>query len=378
MAQVVKLKRTAIQGKVPTTSNIELGELAVNTYDGRIFFEKSGSSESIQQVVTTDSITTGSINIIGNVTASAFFGDGSGLTNITAEISEKATLTASFEDSDDITITHNFNSYNVIVSVYDNNRNQIFPESISLPTVNSANVTLSGLHSGFAVVAKGGHLISGSQTSDDANNLNGQPGTYYLNWDNFNNVPVGIVSGSTQVDFYSTDSNPFTQSVNTITASGHFVPSQHETYDLGSSTLRWRDLYLSGSTIDLGGTKISRDASGNVELSDSGGTLKTLKVAELEIGTGAKKVKLKIDDNDKVRFEDSDSGTTEAPTYYKQSISGASTYNITHSLEEDYPIVQVYDSSKEHVIPLKIKSTSSTVVQLQFANTFAGTVVVKK
>ena len=46
MAQIVKLKRTAISGKIPSISNLELGELAMNTYDGRIFFEKSSSEES--------------------------------------------------------------------------------------------------------------------------------------------------------------------------------------------------------------------------------------------------------------------------------------------------------------------------------------------
>ena len=67
MAQVVKLKRTSVSGKVPSTSNLELGELAINTYDGRIFFEKDSGTPSIQQVVTTNSQTTGSINIQGNV-----------------------------------------------------------------------------------------------------------------------------------------------------------------------------------------------------------------------------------------------------------------------------------------------------------------------
>ncbi len=40
MAQTIKLKRTSVQGKTPTTYNLDLGELAINTYDGRIFFEK--------------------------------------------------------------------------------------------------------------------------------------------------------------------------------------------------------------------------------------------------------------------------------------------------------------------------------------------------
>ena len=203
MAQIVKLKRTAVSGRKPTIANLELGELAINTYDGRVFLEKSSSVESIQEFITTNTETpiTGSVNIIGAITASNFKGDGSQLTNLPpGEITEKTTVTASYDNSDDITITHDFNSYNVIVSVYDSSRNLIIPSTLSLPTTNTARVTLSDTQSGFVVVAKGGHLISGSQVADNANQLNGQAGSYYLNWNNFNNVPSGIVSSSTQID----------------------------------------------------------------------------------------------------------------------------------------------------------------------------------
>ena len=70
MAQVVKLKRSSVEGKVPTTSNLELGELSINTYDGRAFLKKNDGSDSIEHLVTTNSQTTGSIELIGNITAS--------------------------------------------------------------------------------------------------------------------------------------------------------------------------------------------------------------------------------------------------------------------------------------------------------------------
>lgn len=385
MAQIVKLKRTAVTGRIPTTSNLELGELAMNTYDGRIFFEKSGSSESIQEILTTNShpyAVTGSVYLNGAITASYFKGDGSQLTNLpsTVGIEEATTITASFDGVDDITVTHNFDTYNVLIQVFDSNRSLIIPATTTLPTVNTARVTLSSTGAGYVVVAKAGHLISGSLTSTDTSLLNGQNGAYYLNWTNFNNIPSGIISSSSQVSFYSIGSNPFGvgQSLTYITASGHLVPSDHETYDLGSSTHRWRDLYLSGSTIDLGGTKISRDTDGNVQLADSGGTLKTLKVAELEIGSGAKRVKLKIDDNNKVKFEDKTSGDSEAPTFYKETVSGATSFNIDHNLDEEYPIVQAYDSSKYQVIPSSIFSSTANRTQVTFSSTFSGTIIVKK
>jgi len=42
MATNVKLKRSAVHAKVPTTSALQLGELAINTYDGYIFLKRDG------------------------------------------------------------------------------------------------------------------------------------------------------------------------------------------------------------------------------------------------------------------------------------------------------------------------------------------------
>jgi len=65
MASIVQLKRSALSGKVPDTGSLNLGELAVNTYDGKIYFKKSGSIESVESVVTTNSVITGSIRLEG-------------------------------------------------------------------------------------------------------------------------------------------------------------------------------------------------------------------------------------------------------------------------------------------------------------------------
>jgi hypothetical protein len=54
MANVVKLKRSAVEGRNPTIEDLQLGEVALNTYDGNLFFKKDNGSESIVQVVTTN------------------------------------------------------------------------------------------------------------------------------------------------------------------------------------------------------------------------------------------------------------------------------------------------------------------------------------
>ena len=51
---------------------------------------------------------------------------------------------------------------------------------------------------------------------------------------------------------------------------GSLVPSSDITFDLGSPSNRWNDLFLSGDTIDLGGATISV-VDGSFEFRDSGG-----------------------------------------------------------------------------------------------------------
>lgn len=65
----------------------------------------------------------------------------------------------------------------------------------------------------------------------------------------------------------------------TITVNARFVsnlePLTTLTYDIGSPNRRWRDIYLSGNTIDLNGATISGDGTGAILISASGATLPT-------------------------------------------------------------------------------------------------------
>jgi hypothetical protein len=68
MAQNIILKRSAVPGRVPDTGSINLGEVAINTFDGKLYFKKSGSVESVETIVTTDSITSGSLFVSDDIT----------------------------------------------------------------------------------------------------------------------------------------------------------------------------------------------------------------------------------------------------------------------------------------------------------------------
>jgi hypothetical protein len=76
MSQTIVLKRSSVAGKVPTIANLELGELSTNTTDGKFHFKRL--DDTIQGIVTTNSLTSGSISISGSfdVTGSTYL-DGS-------------------------------------------------------------------------------------------------------------------------------------------------------------------------------------------------------------------------------------------------------------------------------------------------------------
>jgi hypothetical protein len=113
VTQSVLLRRSNLAAKVPTTDQLQLGELGVNTNDGRVFLKKDdGANVTIEQLVVTGAEVTGSINILGtgsfgqleingdaNFDGNTYFagpvsgaftgsfsGDGSALTGVTASM----------------------------------------------------------------------------------------------------------------------------------------------------------------------------------------------------------------------------------------------------------------------------------------------------
>ena len=55
-----------------------------------------------------------------------------------------------------------------------------------------------------------------------------------------------------------------------VTAGGHIIPDTAYAYDIGSADFPFRDLYLSGSTLFLGDTKLSTDEQGGLTVVASG------------------------------------------------------------------------------------------------------------
>lgn len=194
----------------------------------------------------------------------SFQGDGSQLTGITVDAA--TTVEYSFTSQTSISITHSFETKNIIVSVYNSDDEQIIPQSVTTTTNNTVDIVFQSATSGRVVLVRGGHLVSGSIAIDP----------------------------------------------NYLSVSSSILPQTTEVFDLGSADKRWRDIYLSGSTIDLGGTLITRDGgTGAINFKDSGTQeLKTVIVKELQIGTGVNARKIQVDAGT-IKF--SDSNNVETP-----------------------------------------------------------------
>jgi hypothetical protein len=187
MAQIVKLRRSATTGNKPTTEQLELGELAMNTYDGKIYFEKSGSAgESIEEILTTNAQNTGSLSISGsshNITGALElsgslklpntvrdYTNSTGsvgqvlqitengaiwIDNIAANVGDGRTAKQTFEASTTWVFTHNLNEKYPVVELYDID-DQILVAPTIATNANTLTITFAIPVAGTAVATVGG------------------------------------------------------------------------------------------------------------------------------------------------------------------------------------------------------------------------------
>jgi len=405
MASIVQLKRSALSGKVPDTGSLNLGELAVNTYDGKIYFKKSGSIESVESVLTTNSVVTGSIRLEGtasfgslkvndtltvnhgislisgslgitsdltvlgqinarqfnisvisssilfesgsskfgntsddthsftgsvNITGSfllngqevgggtttgsftgSFTGDGSGLRGVTSDDIPRdgwdynANSSASISDFNSVSDKYyidfeqsqstavgtpvGFKGFLTNVS----GSTQILPTLDSIDFIVRDNLVASIGVGGIVATAPLGtvsgssqltssydsrYVLSGSITQTTWDNIASKPsGIVSGSAQTIANLPMGTISGSSQLTssvLATTGSNTF---VGTQTLSGSIIPAIDNTYDLGSATYQWRDIYVSSGSLYIDGTKVLGSTGNELQITtDVGQSIKIL------------------------------------------------------------------------------------------------------
>lgn len=272
MANTIILKRSATPGNVPTTGQLALGEVAINTYDGKLFIKKSVAGVA-------------SIVEVG------------GVTSVNGETGSVVLTTDDISDS--------------------GQTNKWFANSLARSAI-SAGTGIS-YNSGTGVISTVQNIATSATPTFAGLTLTGG---------------IGSISG-------------------------HILPSADITYDLGSPTKQWRDIYVGPGSLYVNGTKVLEDDSGTIAFSadpDQNIRIKTLGTGVLQLGSSTTNVTVdgtlqiasgkNITDSAGVEVNFGDnidmntnrivglgtpSATTDAATkgYVDTAISGISTSSIT-------------------------------------------------
>ena len=126
--------------------------------------------------------------------------------------------------------------------------------------------------------------------------------------------------GTDEGDFFNLENDTF-GSVGFDNISEDIIPDQNNVRSLGSDGKRFKDLFLSGQTIDLGGATISSDGSGTVTISSDGVTLPTgSKIQDDNIAIAGSNGKTSTD----VPFFSRAGGTSTANATFKFQSKGLS------------------------------------------------------
>tara|TARA_B100000989_G_scaffold265317_1_gene218141 strand:- start:111 stop:1835 length:1725 start_codon:yes stop_codon:yes gene_type:complete len=170
---------------------------------------------------------------------------------------------------------------------------------------------------------------------------------------------TGTVALTSDLTSYITASSTDTLTNKTIgaaTIAGNLIPDTNEAYDLGSSTNRFNDIYLAGDTVDIGGTKLSKDASGDIDIKDSGGNRKIIKAAAIELFDSAGK---------KMRIErDATSGKMKSRRFNAAGNAEADSDDVIEIAEDKSPQLGGTFETNGHLIRIG-ESSSSTDDRLQ-------------
>jgi len=491
MAQIVRLKRTSVSGKVPETSNIQLGELAMNTYDGRIFFEKNtGGTETIEEIVTTDSQNpiTGSINLNGSITANSLTVDD--ITIDGSTISDSGDLTLDIggdlnidvdgtdiilkdggtafgrfkRDSSDFIIKSEANNEDIIfrgqdggstidaltldmseagaasfnstisatgatfsnlssateaTSVMINGSNQLVTRELGSNAFTSTSIPtqLSDLSDVKTVTVMGGlSYYIGSHLPSDASGGQGNLGVgnyalYDVTSGDFNtsighNAGANITSGVSNTLIGSRAAATLDSSyVTAIGADAIFdATSAADVIAIGYQAAA--DLTTGSQNILIGRDVAYSNNSGNVRLTtgtknilignyanvQDANSTNQIVIGNYATGNGNNTVTIGNSDTTDNYFFGNIHGTIAADnglisgstqitnlTTHKETVSGASSYAVDHNLGEQYPIVQVWNTStSQQVIPDSITTNSVNRVTVKLNHNFSGVIIVKK
>jgi hypothetical protein len=351
MSQIVKLRRSSVSGQKPTNSNLQLGELALNTTDGKVYMAKSGSlGPSVEELISTNTVNTGSVNISGSL---KLIGD--------------ETITGSLYVSQSITASHFSGSFK-------GDGSQLY----NLPYSGLTNVPT---------------LISGSQQVLDLGF------TTTSSFESFtSSYTTHSSSFDTRINTITGSFNSYTSSTDThLTSLDNFTSSVVLTNQTSSMTVLSASYALTAAfALNAGAGGSGGSGGGFAELNQT--TPSTTWTFQHNLGQKFPIFQI-FDSNDEVIIPSqiiavsSDSATITFPSLQTgraiaslgtgpggmtQQFSAATTWSVSHNMGADYPIVTVYDSNRKIIFPNEIRSIDADNVDVYFSTPVAGYLNVAK
>jgi hypothetical protein len=294
-------------GVVSATGNVTGGNLLTAGLFSSTGNATAGNIATGGRISSVGNINTGSnVIAVGNVTGTYIIGDGGFLSNVTVasnvavtQIANGTTVMAVTGSAGNIAVTVN-GVANVV---------QFVPLGIQVAgNVDTANVYNTGKYVGVGNVV-GGNLIATSnviatgnvtgtyvnadQTMSATGNITTASyfvgdGRYLTNlvapYGNANvavflasygsnsiNTTGNITAGNLVINRISSDDSTFVFVKDGLDVQGDILPTENVAYDLGSTARRWKDLWLSNSTIYLGNSTISANATAIIMTNPDGG-----------------------------------------------------------------------------------------------------------
>ena len=232
MAVNIKLKRSAVPGNTPTTTQLELGELALNTYDGKAFFK--------QQIGATETI----------VTLATTAGSGSSVVSASYALNASNANTASYA-------TNAGSANNATSASYSNNSTSASYSSYA-DDASTANIANYANNAGNADTATSASYSSTSTSASYATNATSA--SYALNATTASYAPSALsasYSSTSTSASYSSTSTSASYALNATTASYSLTSSYADSFTVAGTltaqkiivqTITSSTEYVSGST----------------------------------------------------------------------------------------------------------------------------------
>ena len=414
MAQTIKLRRSAVAGNRPTTTQIDLGELAINTYDGKVYFQKSGSDgTTIQEVFITNTQNSGSLSTTGSITATSL----SGSLNYTYLTNTPTLVSGS---SQVIGILSSLNTYtgsnDTLNSTQNSRLTSIESATGSYETIGRNIVSGSSqLTSSYDTR----YVISGSITQTTWDNIASKPDgivssssqltssydTRYTISGSVQPLPSNLISSSAQITAFGFVSGSSTIPTGTVSGSSQLTGSYDTRYVLSGSITQttWDNIAnkpagIISSSTQLEGTTIQNlsgsftgsfrgdgsnltgviaagsgvtIASGSQLLGTAGQLNFTGSGVSVTINSGT--ASINITGGSGGSGGSSGLASTNTINFAQLSQSAAATtWSFTHNLDNAYPNITVYDNNNQVIQPLRIEAMTTASMNIVFSTSRTG------